>query len=226
MTQAGVATQQDIDLSNVSGFGEDENHELYALSRGGSAGAGILYQVGANFPLPVGLLSFTGRGMNGYNELRWSTSYEQNADKYIIEYSTDGINYTVAGEVTAANNSSGSSYSFRHSVAGTGKIFYRLQMRDLDASSRYSTVIAIGGKTGVEVKLYPTVVQNNMIELNSNTALESLSVYDPAGKQIYSSNLGGRQGYFSIQLPGLTKGIYFVAIKGNNYNKTEKIVIQ
>jgi glucose/arabinose dehydrogenase len=226
MTQAGVVTQQTTDLANVAGFGEDNNHELYALSRGGSAGAGILYRVGANFALPQSLISFTVRNMGDYNELRWSTAYEQNADKYIIEFSADGINYTVAGEVPAVNTQSEHGYIYRHSIVDTRKRFYRLKMFDLDGSFHYSSVITIGGKNNGSVTIYPTVLQNYMLSLNANTAVESLKLYDAGGRELYSNNLNGRQGYFSIQLPNVAKGMYFVTIQGRDYKTTERIIIQ
>jgi glucose/arabinose dehydrogenase len=226
MTTGGAVNQQVTDLPGVSGFGEDENGELFALSRGTSAGAGALFRINSNlFPAPVTLVSFTVRNISSYNELHWSTAYEQNADKYVIEYSTDGSNYAIAGEVTAMNSLSGYNYTYRHAIADTRKIFYRLKMRDLDGSSRYSSVITIGGKNS-GVTIYPTIVQNNMLELNANVPVESLRVFDTGGKEMYGSNLNGRQGYFSIQLPTMAKGMYFVTIQSKDYNKTEKIIVQ
>jgi glucose/arabinose dehydrogenase len=227
MDLAGTATQQSLDRSNISGFGVGENGTLYALGRGTSGGTGRLDSIGASLTLPLTLVSFTGRNMNGYNELRWSTSFEQNTDKYIIEYSTDGNSFTPAGEVIAANNTSGSTYSYRHNITGASRIFYRLLMRDLDGSSRYSSVIVIGGNIKGDIKLRTTVVQNNMLEFTATTAVDRVMVYDAQGKQISGKDLNSMQGYFSVQLPGnLAKGIYFVMIQGKDYRKTEKFVLQ
>lgn len=229
MNQSGVTTQQTTDLSRVAGFGTDENGELYAVSRGNAAGAGIIYGIAATAaapPLPVTLISFTGRTFSGYNELQWSTSYEQNAEKYIIEYSTDGITYIPAGEVTATNNTSGSTYSYRHTLSNAGKLFYRLLMRNTDASSRYSTVILIGGKKAGDIKVYANLVQNNRLELNASIPVEKINVFTLDGKEMFKSSFNGRQGYFSVQLPNLARGIYFINILGKDYIKTEKIIIQ
>jgi hypothetical protein len=207
----------------IAAYGEDEAGELYAVSIGGDV---FSISAAGNSTLPVTLLNFSARQFSDYNELRWSTSFEQNADKYIIEYSTDGNNYSVAGEVASTNSQSGQSYTYRHTITDTRKIFYRLLMRDLDASSRYSSIIVIGGKNTGDVKLYATLVRNNRLELNASTPVERIKVYDNGGREMYSNDLNGRQGYFSIQLPSLAKGIYFVAIQGKDYMKTEKIVIQ
>jgi glucose/arabinose dehydrogenase len=208
----------------IAAYGEDEAGELYAVSIVGN----MVYSISAtgNSTLPITLINFSAQQFPGYNELRWSTSLEQNADKYIIEYSTDGSSFAVAGEVAATNNSSGAAYSFRHTTSNAGKLFYRLQMRDLDANLRYSSIISVGGKNTGDVKIYPTLLKNNLLNLNAGTPVESLKLYSSEGKEMYSNNLNGRQGYFSIQLPALPKGIYFVAIRGKDLNKTERILIQ
>ncbi|MBC7948124.1 MAG: PQQ-dependent sugar dehydrogenase [Chitinophagaceae bacterium] len=225
MSQAGVVTQQTQDRSSVAGFGVDEAGEIYAVSRGGALGAGAVFRIGADIPTPVTLLSFTGRSMDGYSELRWNTATEHMAEKFVIEFSTDGSNYSVAGQVPATNNSLGSSYSFRHAVQGQRKIFYRLQLRDLDGSSRYSSVIVLGSERENEIRIYPTVVRLNKIELTSTTPIERLTVYDPSGKQVYTNMMGGRQGYFAISLPSLARGIYYVTVQGKFSSRTQKIVL-
>jgi len=226
MTQGGTVRQQTVDHSNIAGFGVNEAGDLYAVVRGTSSGAGSIDSVGGNFPLPVTLVNFTVRNLGNNNELRWSTAYEQNADRYLIEYSFDGSTFTVVGEITAMNSTSGYNYTYRHAITDTRKIFYKLKMLDIDGSSRYSSVITVGGKNTGNVTIYPTVLQNRKLELNANTPVENLKLYDAGGKEIYFNNLHGGQGYFSIQLPNLAKGMYFVNIRGDNYNKTEKIIIQ
>jgi glucose/arabinose dehydrogenase len=208
----------------IAAYGEDEDGELYAVSISGNA----VYRVSASStaPLPITLINFSAKQFSGFNEIRWSTSFEQNADRYIIEFSTDGRIFNSVGDVQARNASSGHNYSFRHNIADTRKLFYRLQMLDQDGSARYSAIVAIGGNDKGNVAIYPTVLQNNTMEMIGNISLDKLSVFNANGKEVYRSNLNGRQGYFSIQLPNLARGIYFVAIQGKDYNKTERVIIQ
>jgi hypothetical protein len=127
----------------------------------------------------------------------------------------------------ATNSPSGSNYSYQHTVSSASRSFYRLRMRDLDGSSRYSAIIVIGGNNKGDIKLHATIIRNNQLEITANTAVEYLRVHDVGGKQVYSSSLNGRQGYFAIILPGsLAKGIYFVTIEGKDFQKTEKILVQ
>jgi glucose/arabinose dehydrogenase len=219
-----IARTQNNLAANIAAFGENEAGELFAVSITGN----VVYSISAtgNSALPVTLINFSAKQFPGYNEIRWSTSFEQNADKYIIEFSSDGRNYTSAGNVQAQNSSLGHSYAFRHTTADTRKTFYRLQMRDMDGSSRYSSIIAVGGNDKGSVTIYPTVLQNNTLQLTGNISLNSLSIFNSAGKEVHKNNLDGMQGYFSIQLPGLAKGIYLVNVVGKNFYQTKRIVIQ
>ena len=98
--------------ANIAAYGEDEAGELYAVSITGNT----VYSISAtgNSALPITLINFSAKQFPGYNEIKWSTSFEQNADKYIIEYSKDGSSYTEAGNVMARNSPSGYSYLFHH----------------------------------------------------------------------------------------------------------------
>lgn len=218
---SGVVTPQG-NLTNVSAFATNEQGELYAVRRGGS----VTLITSTSPVLPVTLVNFTGNAMGSFNQLRWVTAFEQNANRYVVEYSTDGFNYSVAGEVAASNNSNGATYSFDHTVINNGKLFYRLRVIDIDTSSKYSAVISIGGKNTGSIKLYPTIVQNNRIELTTSDPLEMLRIFDNAGRELYRQALNGRQGYFAVNLPALAKGIYFVQLQGKEITKTEKIVIR
>jgi glucose/arabinose dehydrogenase len=219
-----VARTQTNLAANIAAFGEDQNGELYAASITGN----VVFSISATtgIPLPITLINFYGKQFAGYNELRWSTSFEQNAEKYIVEYSIDGRNFIPAGEVVASNSVSGSSYTYRHTITDSRKLFYRLQMRDLDGSSRLSAVITIGNKNTGDINVYPTILQNNILNVNSNTSIEQLSIYDITGKQVYTNALNGRQGYFFIQLPNIAGGMYFVTLRGKEYTKTTRIVVQ
>ncbi|HNJ96078.1 MAG TPA: PQQ-dependent sugar dehydrogenase, partial [Ferruginibacter sp.] len=62
-------TQQNGLPGNISGFGEAENSDLYALSRNGS-----LYKVITSTVLPVTLLDLKATSLNGYNEISWRTA--------------------------------------------------------------------------------------------------------------------------------------------------------
>lgn len=207
--------------SNISGFGESNSGELFAVSRS----AGTLSQVVVTAVLPVSLVKFTGKEYPGMNELRWTTAMEENTDKFIVEYSLNGRDFSVAGEVASMRDIDGASYVFNHHIANERVIQYRLRMQDIDASSKFSPVITIGSKAR-DIKLYPTVISNRTIQVISGPAIERVEVYTITGQQVHTKDVSGASGYFNVQLPALQKGMYLVRMRGLDFEKTEKIVVE
>lgn len=217
----GTSRRQNGLASNIAGFGEGNDGELYAVSRTGNS----LMQVIVTAVLPVDLVRFTGKEFQGMNELRWTTAMEENTEKFIVEYSLDGRDFVVAGEVVSGRSSNGASYSFKHYIPNERVIQYRLRIKDIDASSKLSPVITVGSKNK-EVKLYPTVISNRMVQVISGVGIERVEVYTLTGQKVHSKEVSGASGYFNVALPGLQKGMYLVRLVGEGFVKTEKIVVE
>lgn len=54
-----------------------------------------------NSSLPVTLLQFAGRKTTDGNLLNWITASEANSALFVVEHSTDGVNFKPVGEVAA-----------------------------------------------------------------------------------------------------------------------------
>jgi glucose/arabinose dehydrogenase len=208
----------------VASISEAANGELYAVSLGGN----IVYKIVTplDAPLPLNLISFSGEPMSGYNELKWITESEENMDKYILQYSTDGVNYSTAGEVSSANDPNRKIYTYRHNTVNTKTVYYRLKMTELGGTYEYSPVISIGADTNTGIKIYPTSVNNGLVNIISWQPVERISITSTTGIQLLSKEMNGTSGYFTITLPALQKGIYIIRVAGKDFQKTEKIVIQ
>jgi hypothetical protein len=81
--------------------------------------------------LPITLMSFTAQKRDNCNLLEWSTASELNNDYFLIERSTDGINWNIINKTTGAGNSnylinySFTDYNFENTVN-----YYRLTQVD------------------------------------------------------------------------------------------------
>jgi glucose/arabinose dehydrogenase len=206
---------------NISAFGEAENGTLYAVSLNGQ-----VYKVNVTTVLPVTLLSFSGSRKQGFNELQWKTASEENLGRFIIEYSTDGRNYQYAGAVAATGNLSGSDYTFNHYTTETRKLFYRLRIEELSGEERLSSVISIGVGDGALVRVYPTVITNNTVQINTEQNISSLQLMDAAGRLVFSNATGLQTGYFTIALPALSKGPYWLRIQKDSGTEVVKVFVQ
>ncbi|NOT50407.1 MAG: T9SS type A sorting domain-containing protein [Chitinophagaceae bacterium] len=214
-----TATMQSGLPGNISGFGEAEDATLFAVSLGGT-----VYKVDLSVVFPFTLLSFSGHKMNGYNELKWKTSDEQNMNRYIVEYSTDGVYFQYGGEVAARNQPGVQQYRFMHFTTGSGKIFYRLKAENLDRSINYSAVIGIDLKEG-HIKVSPTFISDNLLRISSEKVMNRLIITDSYGRIVLRKELNGQQGFLTVQLPTVAKGMYWVKFETATGFEVFRIVI-
>ncbi|HSK11996.1 MAG TPA: PKD domain-containing protein, partial [Phnomibacter sp.] len=107
--------------------------------------------------LPITLYAFSGRKVAAGHQLNWATASESNSDRFIVERSADGLQFTNIGELKAAGNSaSNRAYVYIDRNPANGKNFYRLKMQDLDGSFKFSNVIVIDASArGRVVSIFP-----------------------------------------------------------------------
>lgn len=79
--------------------------------------------------------------------LKWSTAMELNNAMFVIERSTDGIDYENIGNVNGnGTTDENSEYNFLDVNASKNKLYYRLKQMDIDGSFSYSDIVALDKK--------------------------------------------------------------------------------
>lgn len=211
-------------ISNVSSFGQDNNGELYTLSYTGGTVSRIT--VANEAPLPLTLIKFSGKDYSGYNELNWTTGFEENIEKYIVEYTLNGTDYQTAGELGSKYGSAGGTYTFKHNINNQQVIRYRLRITELDHKQSFSPIISIGEVSKKRIQVYPTIVSAGSINIISTLPVMRLSVFTLEGKEVYAKYMAGSTGYTSVPLSGLRKGMYLMKLSGDGFSQTDKIIIE
>lgn len=116
------------------------------------------------------LKDFTAQLQNNKVSLQWSTTSEKLTVKFIVERSTDRVNWSTATEVPAKGNSTSlSQYSYTDPAPSPVMTFYRLKMVDVDGEFTYSsetrvltskpqyayTIAIVGSSTASGQGIYP-----------------------------------------------------------------------
>lgn len=184
--------------------------------------------------LPVKLSSFTAVNNNNAVTLSWQTQYEQNSSHFIIQRSTNGVDFTDIGRVTATGNTNMvTNYSYKDMLDATMKlqqtIFYRLQSLDIDGSSGLSQVLTIHpDKKGIQLFVFPNPAKDILqVQTGDNVTGEStLTITDATGQQVYKKELLLQQGSNSIpvNISLLRSGIYYVRLLNGNTNLIKQFV--
>lgn len=216
---------QTSSVSFIVAFGEGEDGTLYALSQGTST---VYKVVGiGGIVLPVSLTGFSGIAKSGYNELKWKTASEQNTTGFNIEFSKGGSSYTRSGTVAATRSVTGSSYQFRHYIDNRDDVLYRLAIEDDNGAVTYSQTIKISGTRRNNIRIYPTVITNNLlnVELNGRKP-KSITIINTNGMVVFKTDISNAFEPLKINLPPLAKGIYIVELNADGMLQREKIVVQ
>ncbi|WP_118950307.1 PQQ-dependent sugar dehydrogenase [Taibaiella helva] len=198
-------------------FGEAENGTLYAVSLNNNT----VYKVELASVLPLTLRFFTGTYQNSRATLKWETAMEQTLDRFEVEYSRDGQQYTFAGSVKAENKPSG--YSFGHFLPANGRLFYRLKMIDRDGSHRFSDILTLNAGAAADALIYPTVIKDGWLHLSLPAGMNRVHVTAMNGAVVLQQRLDGNQGQQRLSLGGLARGMYIVRLEGTGVR--QKIVL-
>ncbi|MEO6252939.1 MAG: PQQ-dependent sugar dehydrogenase [Ferruginibacter sp.] len=214
-------TQQSGLAGSITGFGEAENGDTYAVALNG-----YLYKVWTTTVLPVTLLQFSAKAFTGFNEIKWRTTNEQNISRYEIEYSFDGSSFQGAGIISGTNNPGENNYSIQHAITAYSKIFYRLKITDKDVRITYSGIVVLDKNKGPILKITPMPLTSDQCTVNTDKPIEEVTLYSMQGSKIFTKKMNNVSGSVNIPLPHLQNGVYMMQFKLNDGFVNEKIVVQ
>lgn len=174
------------------------------------------------FSNPTSVSFFSAQRENGLNEIKWASFNGQNATKFIVEYSTDGIHYQSAGEVVANPGN----YEFKHHIFEIHPLLYRLKIEGTDGKYAYSQTIFLDGMDNSPVKIYPSIITGGSLHAIANLPVERIAVTTSNGQQLFAQSVGGNDNYLSVPIPAsLAKGMYWITFTGQGWQSTGKFII-
>lgn len=203
----------------IAGFGEAENGALYAVSL-----RGTVYKVTSAIATPVTIVAFSGQQDDKSVKLHWEVAEEEKVNRYEIEMSTNGTNYSTVGAVKATRRRL---YDFSHSPANSPVLYYRLKSVDIDGTYIYSKIIDINfNNYDQKPFVKPSIISTGrfIVELDGNYVRLQVSSMD--GKQVLDQNISGRTGQLQISLPSIPSGTYLVRLVGNKRVISQKIFVR
>jgi N-acetylneuraminic acid mutarotase len=182
--------------------------------------------------LPLHLLEFNGRLQNGNAMLNWKTENEQNVSHFEMERSTDGRNYTAIANVAALNQPGVHNYNYTDnniSALTIPVVYYRLKQKDIDGGFTYSRIVALPVDNSKNLVLFypnPAINEASLTITIAKQDKVQLRITDNTGRIIKQQQLNPPAGSTSlpVDVSGLTKGIYFLELKGQTVNERKQFV--
>jgi Secretion system C-terminal sorting domain len=171
--------------------------------------------------VPVGLMYFTAAENNCKVQLRWATSSEQQAKKFILMRSEDGIQYnTKLAEIAAAGNSSTlRNYSFIDAAPNAAN-FYKLLQVDADGSINqlpivYATIKKCAGQQDKAVTIFPNPAASYVNIVAGGSLLNkaaTISIIAMDGKLLLQKRINALSQTETINVAPLSSGKYMLRI--------------
>ncbi|MBL7767188.1 MAG: T9SS type A sorting domain-containing protein [Chitinophagaceae bacterium] len=183
-----------------------------------------------NIPLPVYFESFEISRNHGVPVLNWTVINESNIKGYLVERSTDGVNFSAIHEEPALNQIEKHAYKYTDPSGYLAPaLYYRIVGKDLDGHDYYSmTQTLVSLQPEKRVSLVP-----NVVSANSSTTLISTNVlpddqiilYSVFGQKLISVPLtASRQ---TLELVNIPTGLYLVVLNSDrNISLIDHLIIQ
>ncbi|MDP4263158.1 MAG: hypothetical protein Q8941_11580 [Bacteroidota bacterium] len=157
--------------------------------------------------LPLNLISFFATPQKDKVRLEWTTTDESGMDRFEIQRSPEGGDFTSFGTLLCKNQVSTNSYSFTDYSPLPGVSSYRLKILEKSGSVTYSKIIPVHLKADNAATLYPSPWKKGEALFIRNAANEKLLIrfYDDAGEMVAKASTSSGQ----VTMPPLpnVKGI-------------------
>jgi len=215
-------TGGDNSLLTQSGSGSVNGVDWVQVSTPGFSG--FFINTGA-LPLPVNILSFDAKALNNKTvQLTWNVAEEINVKEYIVERSNDNKNWSAIGSVIASQKST---YEFNDNRPVSGVNYYRLAVKDVNASVAFSNVRTVNFSGKGNMALYPNPANNTLYVSGTDDKNVVISIYNEVGQIVNTLSSNGetiRTG--GIDVSQLLPGAYSIQVKGESGLTTMRFVKQ
>jgi hypothetical protein len=184
--------------------------------------------------LPISLLSFAAACTDNKTILNWSTASETNNDFFSIERSMDGTNWEFLANIYGAGNSNLLlRYAYTDNEPFSGNTYYRLKQTDFNGQFEYFGPVSVNcessSNTPPSISYYPNPFTSEIMvdiqNLISNNA--TVTVYDVLGNKILEktfSSIDLQNHVFSLQMEGISSGVYTISFSTDNFTDIHKVV--
>ena len=183
--------------------------------------------------LPVTFTSVDAKKGINSNEVKWTVAQEIGIDRYFVERSADGTNFTKTGDVVSKGNSASQSYTWTDIQPLARINYYRIRAVEQSGSSILSKTVFVkteDAKSGITVFPNPVTDQKlNVSFKETPKGAYNLQLINTQGQVVYQlpvEHPGGTK-TIVILVPGnLPKAVYYLLIKGDAIKISQKLLLQ
>jgi len=181
--------------------------------------------------LPVTITNIKAYQKNNGVQIEWTSQQEMNIDRYEVERSQNGLQFTRVGTVQSTGNSSLiKNYSFFDPVSFTGALYYRIKIIEAGQTTYTKTIrLFFTSDAANLMSVFPNPIQGNSIAVRINLpkGTYSLNLTNKLGQNMATRTIyhPGGEATENILLPkALATGIYQLKLSGEGINITRQLI--
>jgi len=179
------------------------------------------------------LVSFHGQKADDDNVLEWEVQDETDVDHYLLERSSDAINFSSISQVTALSNGAlTNNYNYVDELPGVGAKYYRLKTVSTDGSFEYSNTVVLsrGDDNLGGVAVYPNPTEGTFyVEFASKVKTEiDYNIQDIVGQSVIKGTADVELGLnkLELSLEDFPAASYVVSLTMNGQRVQRKLIKQ
>jgi len=191
----------------------------------------ITLTVDSCYILETNFISFSAKTVNESAVLTWTTTREEEPIQYIIEKSTDGINFTAIETINSYTNGNDiNEYSYTDPEKLNSATYYRIKMFSVSHGYKYSRIILIAAKNkklSLGKVINPFHNELNMEIISAENTKVRIALINLLGNTVKQYDYTVFPGVYTLSLPGLEllpAGVYTLQLSGNGEVFTKKVM--
>ena len=189
---------------------------------------------GATGTTPVIINEAKAYQKNNGIQVDWSTALEINMDKFFVEKSIDGTNFSTVSTLPSRSNGNGlTHYSWFDVAAVNGNNFYRIKAVEKDGTVKFSSLLRVLlGKGKTDMVIAPNPVKDRLVNIQLSMMDKwnySLQIVSNNGQLISNKIIqhDGGNGSYNMQLPSsIKRGIYTLIIQSPTIKLIKQLIVE
>lgn len=173
----------------------------------------------ATTSLPIELTAFQAQKIDHSVALRWTTATEQNNDRFEIQRSANGLDWSVLATIPTQNGNARTpqTYTFSDQHPWPTRDYYRLRQVDVDGKSSFSPVKMVDMDHAPTARIFPNPVEDGLLQLTlpGNDNSNHIRLHDAQGRLLRTWTIDSEtETTLPLDLAGLPTGILFLQVNG------------
>jgi hypothetical protein len=167
--------------------------------------------------LPVKLHSFSATVINQSTRLAWMVQEESSMYSYVVQRSTDGIQWTEIDKIYAVNAPGYNSYYVYDEQRPDGIAYYRLHLTDNTGRRSFSTVVQAGNNAVQALSVKTAILLQKSLSLQVNSPVPdgySVRLYTMQGQLVAQKQfvIAAGMNQLTTELPPVSEALYILTI--------------